>query len=72
MLQYMKRSEETEQITLIHWCNVNICKYPELELIYHVPNGGKRNKSEAIRLKLRKAFQIYACQCQRKIIMDYT
>lgn len=51
MLQYMKRSEETEQITLIHWCNVNICKYPELELIYHVPNGGKRNKSEAIRLK---------------------
>ena len=51
VLQYMKRSEETEQITLIHWCNVNICKYPELELIYHVPNGGKRNKSEAIRLK---------------------
>ena len=51
MLKHMKRSEETEQITLIDWCNINICRYPELELIYHVPNGGKRNKSEAIRLK---------------------
>ena len=48
MLSKMKRSEETEQITLIHWCNVNICKYPELELIYHVPNGGKRNKSDVL------------------------
>lgn len=47
----MKRSEETEQITLIDWCNINTCKYPELKLIYHIPNGGKRGKSEAVRLK---------------------
>lgn len=47
----MRRSEETEQITLIDWCNINICKYPELSLIYHIPNGGQRNKSEAARLK---------------------
>lgn len=47
----MKRSESTEQMTLIDWCNINTCKYPELELIYHVANGGKRSKTEAIRLK---------------------
>lgn len=51
ILKNMKRSEETEQIILIDWCNLNRFKYPELELVYHVPNGGKRNKSEAIRLK---------------------
>lgn len=51
MYKYMKRSEETEQMTLIDWCNINICKYPELKLIYHIPNGGKRNKLEAGRLK---------------------
>ena len=47
----MKRSESTEQITLIDWCNINICKYPELELLYHIPNGGRRSKVEAVRLK---------------------
>lgn len=51
MLRNMKRSEETEQMTLIDWCNINTCIYPELELIYHVPNGGKRSKTEATRLK---------------------
>lgn len=51
MYKYMKRSEETEQMTLIDWCNINICKYPELKLIYHIPNGGKRGKLEGARLK---------------------
>lgn len=26
-------------------------RYPELELMYHCPNGGRRNKLEAARLK---------------------
>ena len=25
--------------------------YPDLELLYHVPNGGSRNKAEASKLK---------------------
>lgn len=48
---YKKRSEATEQATLIQWCNLNKCVYPELGLIFHVPNGGQRNKTEARRLK---------------------
>lgn len=47
----MKRSEASEQITLMQWCNVNRCKYPELGLIFHIPNGGRRNKLEAAKLK---------------------
>lgn len=45
------RSESTEQITLIQWCDLNKCVCPELGLIFHIPNGGKRSKTEAKRLK---------------------
>ncbi|GIM32953.1 VRR-NUC domain-containing protein [Paraclostridium bifermentans] len=47
----MKRCEESEQINLIQWCKYNEHIYPGLELIHHIPNGGKRNKLEAARLK---------------------
>lgn len=45
------RKEAIEQEMVISWCNLQSCKYKELELIYHVPNGGKRNKLEAAALK---------------------
>lgn len=47
----MKRSEASEQMILIQWCDLNKCVYPELGLIFHIPNGGTRNKIEAINLK---------------------
>ena len=47
----MRRSEESEQINLIQWCKYNEHIYPGLELIHHIPNGGKRNRLEAARLK---------------------
>lgn len=47
----MKRSEATEQILVMQWCELNECIYPELELMHHIPNGGKRDKAEASRLK---------------------
>jgi hypothetical protein len=44
-------TESVEQICLFRWA-ANECEdYPELELMYHVPNGGSRNKIEAARLK---------------------
>jgi hypothetical protein len=49
--QYRKRSEATEQETLIQWCEWQQGKYHELELLYHIPNGGSRNKLEAANLK---------------------
>lgn len=49
--QNRRRSEATEQETLIQWCGWQQGKYPELKLIYHVPNGGSRNTLEAANLK---------------------
>lgn len=45
------RSESTEQEAIIRWCNNHLQQFPELKLIFHVPNGGSRNKAEAARLK---------------------
>lgn len=43
--------EEVEQQQLFIWSVYASGKYPELDLLYHIPNGGKRNKTEAKRLK---------------------
>ena len=44
--------EAQEQTWLFEWANNMIClKWPELELMYAIPNGGSRNKIEAANLK---------------------
>lgn len=43
--------EAQEQIWLFDWCVYASIKYPELDLMYHIPNGGTRNKIEAAHLK---------------------
>ena len=40
-------TEEEEQKTVISWCRVNESRWPEMGLIYHVPNEGKRSKATA-------------------------
>lgn len=53
-LRYAKRSEATEQIEVVAWCRQAAEVIPAmrpLSLLYHVPNGGKRNKLEAANLK---------------------
>lgn len=50
-LKYAKRSEDTEQITVIHWAMCQTAAHPELKWLHHCPNGGSRNKSEAVKLK---------------------
>lgn len=44
-------TEACEQEALFAWAEYQKGKYPELELMYHIPNGGSRNKAEAARLK---------------------
>lgn len=39
------------QETLFNWIEWQLGKYPELELAFHIPNGGKRNAREAANLK---------------------
>lgn len=44
-------TESEEQQCLFRWAAYQSGAYPELELLYHVPNGGSRIKSEAVRFK---------------------
>lgn len=50
-MKYAMRSEDMEQINVIQWAEWNTNHYPELKWLYHVPNGGSRNKAEAIKFK---------------------
>ena len=50
-LKYAKRSEDTEQILVIQWAMIQTGAHPELKWLHHCPNGGSRNKSEAVKLK---------------------
>ena len=45
------RTESDEQKAVIQWCILMEGRWPELEYIYHVPNGGSRNAREAANLK---------------------
>lgn len=47
----MKTSEAIEQQHLFQWAGFAEGKYPELRYMFHVPNGGSRNKAEAAHLK---------------------
>ena len=38
-------------MSVMDWARWNQNVHPELELLYHCPNGGSRNKAEAVKLK---------------------
>lgn len=40
-------TEQQEQIALMQWTELNKGRLPELELLFHIPNGGKRGVREA-------------------------
>lgn len=44
-------SEASEQALVFQWAEWMRQKYPELWMLYHVPNGGSRNPIEAVHLK---------------------
>lgn len=50
-MQSYKSCEEIEQINLFRWAEFAERIYPELKLMYHVPNEGKRSASTGSRLK---------------------
>ena len=43
--------EANEQESLFNWVEWAVKQYPELKLLYHIPNGGSRNPKEAANLK---------------------
>jgi hypothetical protein len=47
----MKQYEADEQKKLFRWVDFMKTEYPELDMMFHIPNGGSRNKLEAANLK---------------------
>jgi hypothetical protein len=45
------RSEHVEQCHVFMWAATEIVRHPELEFMFAIPNGGKRNIITAARLK---------------------
>jgi hypothetical protein len=43
--------EHLEQCALIQWCEIMSSRYPVLELLFAIPNGGSRHPFEAVKLK---------------------
>jgi len=43
--------EHQEQVALMKWASLQAVTIPELELLYAVPNGGKRNVVIAMKLR---------------------
>lgn len=44
-------TESVEQQRLFQWAALQAASRPELEMLYHIPNGGARSKATAGRLK---------------------
>lgn len=44
-------TESEEQQALFEWAALQRGRYPELSLLFHIPNGGYRGKAEAGRFK---------------------
>lgn len=48
-IRSVERSEHSEQATVIDWCNRNLYAYPELDLIYAIPNQGVGSSNPEVR-----------------------
>lgn len=44
-------SEAQEQAAVFQWAELMKKRYPPLELLHHIPNGGSRHPAEAANLK---------------------
>ena len=44
--------EESTQAAVFQWAELNARKYPELKYMFHIPNGGYRHKTTAVKMKV--------------------
>jgi hypothetical protein len=44
-------SEHEEQCAVVQWAQLNVSRLPGLDLLYAIPNGGKRDMAVAVALK---------------------
>lgn len=61
-------TEEEEQITLFNWAKMQLGKYPELRMMFHIPNEGKRSYIAGAHMKaagMRKGVSDIFLSCAR-------
>ena len=46
-------TEAQEQTAVFNWAAVMVRRWPELQLLHHIPNGGSRNAREAHNLRMQ-------------------
>lgn len=51
MIKPIPRTEAEEQQAVIDWALYNVNNYPCLKWLHHIPNGGSRDKREAVKLR---------------------
>lgn len=51
MTRSLAPSEHASQCAIFAWARLAECRYPELRLLMHVPNGGSRHRVEAARFR---------------------
>jgi hypothetical protein len=51
MTRRNRHPEDDHAMALMRWVRLHERKVPELGLLFHIPNGGRRNVREAARLK---------------------
>ncbi len=59
-------SEHQEQVALIDWCKLHQARYPMLNMMTAIPNGGLRNIKVAMKLKKEGVSKGYP-----DILLDY-
>lgn len=52
MIEHYIPTEDEEQAAVFEWADLSAGRWPELRLLFHVPNGGLRNKVTAARMKM--------------------
>jgi hypothetical protein len=58
----MRQLEHIEGVNLMRWVRLSTSRFPELQRIYHIPNGGDRHRAVAAKMKAEGV---------RKGVLDY-
>lgn len=65
----VKISEHAEQVAIFEWVKLNTAKYPQLENLFAIPNGGKRSartgamlKAEGVKAGVPDLCLMYPCK----------
>lgn len=51
MSRHLHPTEFQNQVAVMQWARLAMGRYPELDLLHHIPNGGSRHRIEAVNLK---------------------